>query len=111
MYAWFRDRETARQFVTFVEALQSKRHLRPDMLDHLATTHALALGGVLVLHPRQRLDVGYAVPLTGRREVAVYRARPWWRRLLQQMALTLLVAAGIWVVGAFIWLVERGLPW
>lgn len=98
MYAWFSDRATANQFVQFVEALQARRHLRPEVIDHLATTHALALGGTIVLHPRQRPDSGYAVPIgTGCVNVERHRGRSWWRTLLWHIEVV--------VVGFVVWLV------
>lgn len=107
MYAWFRDRMAANQFVQFVETLQARRHLRPDIIDHLAATHALALGGTIVLHPRQRADGGYAVPIgTGRLAVERLPGRPWWRTLLWHVEVVAVGFVVWWVLGFVLGWVE-----
>lgn len=106
MYAYFHDRATAATYARYLESLSS-RAVEWRKAEALATTHALALGAVLTVYPRQRGDRGYAVAIAPNRPVVVaVPARPWWRTLAWYAALMAIGLVAWWALGWIVTAVE-----
>lgn len=109
MYAWFHDAAVAQEFARYLDDLP--RGVHPAQAEALATTSALALGGVILYHPQQRFDAGYAVAIDPPKTAVIVRpGRPWWKRVLWHVGWSLVVLAVYVALSALLWAIEV-MPW